>query len=504
MEKEVLLTISILCPGTNEDMFKTLDSIKPILDKVSSELIIVDTGCSPEFRKRLEAYTDQFVDFKWTGNFAEARNVGLDAAHGKWYLGIDDDEWFIDVKEIVDFFNRDYYKMFNGASYVQRNFFDYAEIRYVDSPVLRMFCIEHGERWTGKIHETPQFYGNPHIAALGSTVKHFGYIYKNEEEKEAKFKRNIVPLLEMTKEEPNNLHWDYQIVQEYFGNGKWEEVLAAAKTGFDKIKDVDLGRENNYRNTFYYVMIRYYETHGDREKMYELLNEAINEKRTTDIGHAGFAKMACQYCIEDQNYEGAIEHAKVYEKMYRKLHNDRLELVRQSCLYMDDIFTEINYNSMQIMRLDAMFALGIYDEADAIVKRTQWEYSRINERVVDLIINMVKAMVRDGARPCFAKIIDELAGKEDTAYGINGNITFMTAGDLAAIKRVADCFMDCKYDFPLIHRQKVLATSDQMRVMANSVMTQIVSLRNAGQNEQADAIENQLNGILEKMPVGGI
>ena len=94
MSNRVLLTISVLISNRPDTVRKCLDSIRPLLARVSSELILVDTGCGEQVRGIIEEYTDNIVDFKWCRDFAKARNAGLERAGGEWFLYLDDDEWF--------------------------------------------------------------------------------------------------------------------------------------------------------------------------------------------------------------------------------------------------------------------------------------------------------------------------------------------------------------------------------------------------------------------------
>ena len=101
---EKLLTISILMSGREDTTERCLKSLEPLLTKMDSELILVDTGCKEEMRNLLQKYTDQIIPFEWCNDFAKARNVGLSQAKGEWFLFLDDDEWFEDVSEIIEFF----------------------------------------------------------------------------------------------------------------------------------------------------------------------------------------------------------------------------------------------------------------------------------------------------------------------------------------------------------------------------------------------------------------
>ena len=115
MSREILLTISILISNRPDTVRKCLDSIRPLLEGVPSELILVDTGCGEQVRQIIEEYTDHIIDFEWCRDFAKARNAGLKKAKGKWFLFLDDDEWFEDTEEIIAFFRSGEYRNYGFA-----------------------------------------------------------------------------------------------------------------------------------------------------------------------------------------------------------------------------------------------------------------------------------------------------------------------------------------------------------------------------------------------------
>ena len=96
-EGQIKLTISILVSNRKDTVPKCLESLRPLLEQVDSELIITDTGCDDDLVEFMRQYTDNIVKFEWCKDFAAARNVGLDMAKGQWFMFIDDDEWFEDV-----------------------------------------------------------------------------------------------------------------------------------------------------------------------------------------------------------------------------------------------------------------------------------------------------------------------------------------------------------------------------------------------------------------------
>ena len=83
---------------------KCLDSITPLLQELHSELIIVFTGKEPAVLEIARQYTSHIIPFDWCADFTKARNAGLKQAEGEWFLYLDDNGWFEDVLEIIQFF----------------------------------------------------------------------------------------------------------------------------------------------------------------------------------------------------------------------------------------------------------------------------------------------------------------------------------------------------------------------------------------------------------------
>ena len=193
---QTLLTISILVSGRAETTERCLESLRPIMDSISTELILVDTGCGDILKHKLEKYATKIIPFTWCNDFSKARNVGLKEATGQWFLYLDDDEWFVDSEDLIAFFKNGGYQ------------------KYTDTRVGRMVRITPELHFQSKIHEYLIPTGGRH-KNLASVVEHYGYVYATEEDKLAHFKRNQTLLDEMIKEEPDCLRWRLQLLQEY-------------------------------------------------------------------------------------------------------------------------------------------------------------------------------------------------------------------------------------------------------------------------------------------------
>lgn len=249
--RKPILSISLLCSGKSKtETIKCLDSLKTIRDRLSSEIIIVDTGCNKEIRTLIEEYADLVVEFSWCDDFAKARNFGLKKCTGEWFLFVDDDEWFENTDDIVDFFKRGEYKNYGSARYVIRNYMDLQGNTWEELWVGRLTRLTPNLCFEGKIHEYYSQVYTP-VKWLRSYAHHYGYVYKSLDDKYIKAKRNITPLLEMLKEEPDNLHWRTQLVQEYEALSDYSRLYDLCTDTIKKIEKLETPLVNRDHTDFY-------------------------------------------------------------------------------------------------------------------------------------------------------------------------------------------------------------------------------------------------------------
>lgn len=97
-----MISISLCMIVKNEEkvLARCLDSIADLMD----EIIIVDTGSTDRTKEIAARYTDLLYDFKWTGNFSDARNFSFSKAT-KDYI------YCADADEVLDEENRKRFKI---------------------------------------------------------------------------------------------------------------------------------------------------------------------------------------------------------------------------------------------------------------------------------------------------------------------------------------------------------------------------------------------------------
>ena len=179
MSKKPILSISILCSKAYDHIKKCLDSLLPVCEKLETELVLVDTSQEPKVRELLTQYTDKIIPFTWINDFSAARNAGLSACTGEWFMFLDDDEWIIDPEPLIQFFRSGEYKEYGCANYLQRNYHDLEWNHYSDFWVSRMIRLEKETHFESKIHEyIIPIHGD--CKGLELYVGHSGYIFQTQ------------------------------------------------------------------------------------------------------------------------------------------------------------------------------------------------------------------------------------------------------------------------------------------------------------------------------------
>ena len=93
----MLLSLAMIVRDEEEMLPGCLASVKDMVD----EMIVVDTGSTDSTPAIARSFGARVVEAEWKGDFSAARNVGLDAARGRWILVMDADERFVGSKRVL-------------------------------------------------------------------------------------------------------------------------------------------------------------------------------------------------------------------------------------------------------------------------------------------------------------------------------------------------------------------------------------------------------------------
>lgn len=433
----IMLTISVLISNRPQTVRKCLDSIKPILDSIHAELILTDTGCGTEVRKIIEEYTNNIIEFQWCNDFSKARNVGLRKAKGKWFLFLDDDEWFEDVSEIIDFFQSGEYREYGFAVYTQRNYANSEGTQYSDLTVSRMVKLEKDISFQYSIHECfNRIPGKTKV--FHSYVHHFGYVYQTKEQQMLHARRNIDLLLEEHKKEPGNLKHILQLAQEYNALHDWSSSLDIAQKGilYDKEKK---STERFCRASLYVNVIDCYMENCEYDKVLVSGKDYL-ETRKLDILASSiiWGRMAQAY-LEHSQYQEVLYAAQQYWHVYKIWQEDKDSFVAFITTVTSDGFEMRNRNIVIAAAVKACLSLKQYKDAKNWLEKIDWLEpnlvvdSDLINRVVDAatetegenyvaVLQMCKKILSREALEGYVIGCIELRSQQDTRRSVIENL----------------------------------------------------------------------------------
>jgi glycosyltransferase involved in cell wall biosynthesis/thioredoxin-like negative regulator of GroEL len=210
------LSLCMIVRDEEEMLGRCLEAVKDGVD----EMIIVDTGSRDRTVEIAESYGAKVLYHEWTGDFAEARNVGLDAATGDWILKMDADEVFIEgdgarLNELKGQTWREafYFEMSNRIGDED----DGMSARHM---ALVMFRNRPGRRYQGIVHEhmahTLPGYLPERLGYTDLRMDHYGYLAAVRVDRN-KTSRNMDLLLEQLEEGDDSAFLHFNLGSEYAG-----------------------------------------------------------------------------------------------------------------------------------------------------------------------------------------------------------------------------------------------------------------------------------------------
>lgn len=412
--KTKLLTISLLCCGRPDTTERCLKSLMPIREAIDSEIQVVDTGCSKETRAVIEKYADEVFDFVWCNDFAKARNFQLDQANGKMFLFIDDDEWFLDTKYIIDFFKQPDCTSYNIGGYFQRNYLDFDAKEYSDIEVVRMCSVTPKTYFVGKVHEYIEpSYGNAMF--MDARAGHFGYVYASEEENRAHSMRNIPLLKEMMEENPENFRWPYQLAQEYKALKEFDKLYELCKDGFERASIYNEEEENEnirYRGSFICGMaLALYEL-DRQDDLIELYKTQGAKPTILQLPLAYLAYFAASVFFKIKDNEQCKIACEYYLKTYEEVGKDQAQMFIQGGLFASEAFTSTKLNMVYCFLMTMGLEQNDFAPLIHYYRRISW-----NDRVVRLNRGFLSMIVKKASEYGNKKEIRNVLNKFFTTNG---------------------------------------------------------------------------------------
>lgn len=231
----IKLSICMMVKDEEENLQRCLESLQELREKISSELIIVDTGSKDETVKIAKKYTDRVYFHPWNNNFSEMRNITINYAQGEWIFIIDADEELDSAQEIVKFLLSSTRKIYNAGILTVKNLTtDNQEKSYVLITSPRLFKNDGYFHYQGIVHNAPAFQGSG--IAIRATLTHYGYISTDKELMERKFKRTASLLRIELAKDPENIYYRFQLSVSYAMHKDNKNALEEIIKAYDSIK----------------------------------------------------------------------------------------------------------------------------------------------------------------------------------------------------------------------------------------------------------------------------
>ena len=411
----ILLSISMLISG-KEDMEKSLKSLMHFKNNIPCEIILTDTGCNEEQRKMAEQYADAVYDFTWCDDFAAARNVGLKAAKGEWFMYLDDDEWFENPQEIIEFFRSGEYKEYNCASYIVRNYINTEGTIYEDSYPSRMVKLTENTKFVGKIHEYLEPFDLPK-KTFSDFVHHYGYVYKNDEDKKKHGDRNIKPLIEMRKEHPGDPRWMCQLAQEYFAIKEYDKTLETCMQGLEEwhaLMQYIKYAPSHVGALYAYILITYetLEQYDEEEKWLKIaLEHPIVKLKSMEPTLAFYYMVAARLYSRTGRHNLCRDYFDKYLECADRLKDDRTRIEEGTCMIVTDVFHDTLFVAATLMSMEALIRMEDYELARKAFYGLDWSDTRLlNQYKWEK--KMLDAFCDVKPHPLWNNILDTLVSRE--------------------------------------------------------------------------------------------
>lgn len=243
--RPLLLTIGVPVSNQIDTIERCLSHIKPLLDNLPSELIVIDTGSTDGTVEVCRSYGARVIEYPWCDDMSRVRNQGINNAKGLWYMSIDDDEWFESVEEILNFFQKGLYKKADTATYIQRNYLEESGKTYEDNHTRRMAEITPELHFEGRIHDAMKVSKTAVNCLLSDYAHHYGFA----DVKNNKYIRNVSILLQDVYEYPESLRYNFQLANEFKCSSYESEMMAFSFRGIAMAME----KKDNYYGSIHVV-----------------------------------------------------------------------------------------------------------------------------------------------------------------------------------------------------------------------------------------------------------
>ncbi len=390
IESDIKLTIGILVSNQIKYIRKAMESIKPLLDSVSSELIVVDTVGEENSDGSLaiaKEYTDKIYHFEWNDDFSAARNVTFEYARGEWYMFFDDDEVFDDVTELIRFFNSDECKKYNYGQFYVANYTD--DEHYQKDIVARLIRRTKKTRFVGIIHECFNEAYLP-LKQFNVFLHHYGYLFATREQMEKKNKRNLRLLEKEYERDGASVRLCMHIVQQLMVPNPGEAERRCDE--FLKLYEGSEDLENPIGQWLIVSKLRIKVILGKLDEILACEKELLDKYKLNETARLVIAHRTAFAAARERSYEIASERAKEYFSLLKWLDENEKDKSIQAVVDLASFMTGERLFIMTEIGAVSEYEQRHFDEAYAYVKRFDYKYCRDYDEIREVVETTLKGL----------------------------------------------------------------------------------------------------------------
>lgn len=312
------LTIGMIVKNDAKRLRTCLETLKPLREAISCQLIITDTGSTDGSREVAEEHADILLDFEWCDDFSAARNTGVELAEGRWFAYFDSDHEFDEsILELAKFLKSKESHTEDNASVHIRNY-KKSEDRagYYDTYGSLLFNFKDGKRYfVNRVHEG--IYRSRESYPTDVLLHHWGYC---DDLYQIKADRNDPLLLKSIEENPEDLHQQIQLLT------STEDAMVRYRRALEAVEIAERVQGNAKDKTGSYYCI--HAICGSSAS--KVMDWDTTEKMIAKIkGHAPDSLLELEakgLCIElffqRNEYDAVIEEFAQFKPLYEKLQKE--------------------------------------------------------------------------------------------------------------------------------------------------------------------------------------
>lgn len=301
----MILSICMMVKDEEKNIRRCLESLRPLLMNIDSELIVVDTGSKDSTVEITKEYTNKVFFHKWNNNFSEIRNISISYAKGDWIFIIDADEELVSVERLIEFLNNGVENSkYNTVGIIGKNFLvedDETETALIST--LRLFR-KGTIRYEGKVHNQC-IYKKP-VINLDVLFNHYGYVSNDKELMDKKFNRTASILKNELEKEPNNIYYLYQLATSYEMHLDYREALDVIVKAYTIINNNNLNLSNYKYVCYRYASIATY------FKDWSVVKKVCNEGISVSKEYIDLYFLLAQAHAQLEEWEESIKSYNIY------------------------------------------------------------------------------------------------------------------------------------------------------------------------------------------------